>query len=78
MDDITVGELVRRLERIERKIDAQHSVSPEVFGLHAQGVERRLEELEDGAKWLTRALVLAWVGIIGTVITSAVTGGLSG
>lgn len=75
-DAVTLGEIARRLERLEQKIDRQSSVSPEVFSQQVSFMDKRIGELEDNAKWLIRAIAIAYLGILGTIVGTVVSRGV--
>lgn len=51
-DEVSVGELKRRVERLERK-----EISSYAFEAIIKNNERRMEQIEDSHKWTLRFLV---------------------
>lgn len=73
--DITSGELVRRLDVIDKKLEempsaiASEFVRRELFETQHGHLEGRVEKLEDRSEWLARL-------VLGLVITSLVAGAI--
>ncbi|MCB4209156.1 hemolysin XhlA family protein [Arthrobacter sp. UM1] len=68
LDDITLGEVVRRLDRIETKLDTAHPTKAEFRG-EVQPLRDRVQRLESAQTWIAR---LIGTGLVGLVIDVAV------
>lgn len=60
-EDVTPGELGRRLDRIERKIDNLQFVRRDVYDVEMSSVKARLDDLEEGRRWAFRGIVTSLV-----------------
>lgn len=71
-DEISLGEVARRLDRFERSVDQQFTgvhrqiesmqyVSRETYEARHKALSARVEELEDSKRWFSRGLVVSFV-----------------
>lgn len=81
-DDISVGEIARRLTRIEGKLDQQLFVTQDVYKAEKQAAmdaraaqNERINKLEDSQTWAFRMMAAAFIGLIveGAVLALKVT-----
>ena len=74
--DITSGELVRRLDVIDKKLEempqaiASEFVRRELFDTQHQHLESRVEKLEDRSEWIARL-------VIGIIVAGLLAGAIS-
>lgn len=71
MEDLTTGEVLRRFDAIDKKLEelpaaiASEFVRRELFDTQHAHLEGRVEKLEDRSEWLTRL-------VVGIVVTAMV------
>lgn len=63
-DEVTLGELARRLTRIEGKLDQQIYVPRDLYESQRRDDRERLTKLEDTMTWAFRLVGAAFLGII--------------
>jgi hypothetical protein len=74
-DEVTTGELARRMDRLDRRVDDgfrqigvqlanQPYVHEDVYDVDKAAIERRVGELEDRSKWVTRTFAAALMGVL--------------
>jgi hypothetical protein len=62
--DVTLAELLRRLNRIESKIDSSVFVSKDIFELVMKSTNDRLSKVEAAQTWATRLMIGAFTTIL--------------
>ena len=73
--EITSGELLRRLDVIDKKLEempsaiASEFVRRELFETQHKHLEGRVEKLEDRSEWITRL-------VLGIIVSAIVTGAI--
>lgn len=87
IDEVTIGELARRLDGLERSIGRQFDsvtrqitslsfVSRDAYEAQREAIMERLIELEEGRKWMARAVITALLfPVITAIIIVLVVGG---
>jgi len=87
-DEITLGELARRLDRMEVRMDGQFAqvgrqienlqyVPRDIYALQVGEMSGRIDELEQAKMWLTRTIIasIAFPILVGIIMALVVTRG---
>lgn len=60
----TLEEVVRRLDRLENKMDQGFLVHQDAYEARNKDFERRIQSLEKDVKWMIRGLVIATLTVV--------------
>ena len=74
MDDVTQGEIVRRLDTLERR--QYDFVSKDVYERDIKEIRGDTREIKESQKWAARLIVAQFVTLIIALVIIALNGGL--